>query len=518
MAQHHPILLGAPRSLARSPRPWLLQRSDDDFLPATLNDLRSTAGHERLRALRARALDSQGTLKLFQPIQRQFHLALLEAWCDTAGEPRLDPRRIQAAGMVLRRIGADGRADGWMKSGGRIHGWLPLTRVGGADADPLPTARSQRGLTGVPDIDRQLAAFTRTQPDSTLEEATIPLYLAPPDVCAEAGQTLYYGLVPTVSSEISEEDEQLDTAPGTDFGPRSAAFRDHLVLALQGQAMGLPRTGQAITAAWLQDSEQADADAALARFVLLLRQLASEFDAFGSGGAAILQALSALQLPLVLRSGETQPRRVRADQFLQQAQALVLQQQAGSVEMPAEWPAMDAATAQRLADALHGALQGRLQAVKGKRGRFDEPGARYQLRAFVRLAPEGACPARTVWGEASEPFVIAAWYEGAGAPPVQIALPDPSDKGLLDALRPSVAFVVPPSLQSLLSGASKKLLDGEGQSSKFGLTWICGFNIPIITICAFLVLNLFLGLFNIVFGWIFSMKICLPFPKVPPKT
>lgn len=515
---HHPILIGAPRGLARSARPWLLQRSDDDFLPATLNDLRDGAGRERLRALRARAIDPQGTLKLFQPIQRQFHLALLEAWCDTAGEPRLDPRRIQAAGMVLRRIGADGRAEGWMKSAGRIHGWLPLTRVGGADADPLPSQRSTRGLTGVPDIDRQLASFTRTQPDSALEEASIPLYLAPPDVCTEAGQTLYYGLVPTVSSEISEADDALAAAPGTDFGPRSAAFRDHLVLALQGQAMGLPRTGQAITAAWLKDSEQADADAALTRFVLLLRQLASEFDAFGSAGAPIGQALATLQLPLVLRSGETQPRRVRADQFLHQAHAVVLQQQAGSVEMPAEWPAMDNAAAQRLLDALHAAMQSRFALVKGKRGRFDEPGARYQLRAFVRLAPEGACPARLVWGEASEPFVIAAWYEGAGAPPVQIALPDPSDKGLLGALKPSVAFVVPPSLQSLLSGSSKKLLDGEGASNKFGLTWICSFNIPIITICAFLVLNLFLGLFNIVFGWMFSMKICLPFPKVPPKS
>lgn len=518
MAQHHPILIGAPRGLARSARPWLLQRSDDDFLPATLNDLRNAAGRERLRALRARALDGQGTLKLFQPIQRQFHLALLEAWCDTAGEPRLDPKRIQAAGMVLRRVGADGRAEGWMKSAGRIHGWLPLTRVGGTDADPLPGQRSTGGLTGVPDIDRQLASFTRTQPDSALEEATIPLYLAPPDVCTEAGQTLYYGLVPTVSSEISEADDELAAAPGTDFGPRSAAFRDHLVLALQGQAMGLPRTGQNITAAWLKDSEQANADAALTRFVLLLRQLASEFDAFGSAGAPILQALSTLQLPLVLRSGETQPRRVRADQFLQHAQAVLLQQQTGSVEMPASWPAMDTTAAQRLLDAMHAAMQRRFAAVKGKRGRFDEPGARYQLRAFVRLPPEGACPARIVWGEASEPFVIAAWYEGAGAPPVQIALPDPSDKGLLDALKPSVAFVVPPSLQSLLSGSSKKLLDGEGASSKFGLTWICSFNIPIITICAFLVLNLFLGLFNIVFGWMFSMKICLPFPKIPPKS
>lgn len=514
---HHPVLIGAPRTLARSSQPWLLQRSDDDFLPATLADLRNAAGHARLRNLRAQAQTSQGTLKLFQPIQRQFHIALLEAWCDQAGEPRLDPARVQAAGLVLRRIAADGRIEGWMKSDGRIRGWLPLARVGGADADPLPSHRDRLGLSGVPDIDRQLAAFNRERDGSLLEESTVPLYLAPPDVCADAGQTLYYGLVPTVSSEIAEAPEPFASAPGVDFGPRSAAFRDHLPLALQGRSMALPNRGEPLTARWLADSEAAGADGVLTRFVRMLRQLAGEFDAFATPGHPILQALSVLRLPLMLREGETQPRTVRADEFLLAAQAVVLQGQPAAVEMPATWPAMDAADAGRLTDVLHAAMQARFAQMKGQAGRFDEPGARYQLRPFVRLAPAGGCPARIVWGEASEPFVIAAWYEGAGAPPVQIALPDPSEQDLLRSLKPNVAFVVPPSLQNLLSSPAKDLLDSPPAQNKLGLTWICGFNIPIITICAFLVLNVFLSLFNIVFGWLFSMKICLPFPKVPPK-
>jgi len=185
--------------------------------------------------------------------------------------------------------------------------------------------------------------------------------------------------------------------------------------------------------------------------------------------------------------------------------------------MPASWPALAADQAVQLAGALHDAMRARFGTLKGKAGRFEEPAARYQLRAFVRLKPEGPCPARIVWSDPSDPFVIAAWYEGAGAPPVQIPLPDPSDKGLLQALKPNVAFVVPPSLQSLLSGSTKDLLAGDGSSKSLGLTWICAFNIPIITICAFLVLNIFLSLFNIVFGWLFAMKICVPFPKIPPK-
>ena len=117
-----------------------------------------------------------------------------------------------------------------------------------------------------------------------------------------------------------------------------------------------------------------------------------------------------------------------------------------------------------------------------------------------------------------------AWFYKRNLSPLPEKLDDGSERlkacfAALErvALKPNVAFVVPPSLQSLLSGATKDLLDGKGSSSNLGLTWICGFNIPIITICAFLVLNIFLTLFNLAFGWLFFMKICLPFPKIPPK-
>jgi hypothetical protein len=166
---------------------------------------------------------------------------------------------------------------------------------------------------------------------------------------------------------------------------------------------------------------------------------------------------------------------------------------------------------------LHGAVMARAAAQKVGVGRFDEPQARYVLRAFVRLKPEGGCPQRVVWSEETEPFVIAPWYEGAGGAPVQIPLPDPSDRNLLRALKPNVAFVVPPALQNLLNGPAKALLGGQGKTGGLGLTWVCSFSIPIITLCAFLVLNVFLTLFNIVFGWMFFLKICLPLPKFGDK-
>jgi hypothetical protein len=188
------------------------------------------------------------------------------------------------------------------------------------------------------------------------------------------------------------------------------------------------------------------------------------------------------------------------------------------MEMPESWPELNPRDALKLSNALHKAMLARLAAVKGKAGKFDEPNARYVLRAFVRLKPVGeqgvSC---IVWSEYSDPFVIAPWYEGAGAPPVQIVLPDATDMNMLKALKPNVSFVVPASMQNLLNGKADDLMKGSGSTAGPGLAWICSFNIPIITICAFLVLNVFLSLFNIVFGWMFFLKICIPFPKFGNK-
>ena len=38
------------------------------------------------------------------------------------------------------------------------------------------------------------------------------------------------------------------------------------------------------------------------------------------------------------------------------------------------------------------------------------------------------------------------------------------------------------------------LMNGSGGGARLGLGWLCGFNIPLITICAFFVLNIFLEL------------------------
>jgi hypothetical protein len=66
------------------------------------------------------------------------------------------------------------------------------------------------------------------------------------------------------------------------------------------------------------------------------------------------------------------------------------------------------------------------------------------------------------------------------------------------------------NLQGLLDGEVKK------KAGKFGM--ICGFSIPLITICAFIVLQIFLVLLHLAFFWLPFIRICIPFPAVTSES
>ena len=87
-------------------------------------------------------------------------------------------------------------------------------------------------------------------------------------------------------------------------------------------------------------------------------------------------------------------------------------------------------------------------------------------------------------------------------------------------LKPNVAFKVPPEIQQFMDKLNLQgLLDGEAKKKagiKFGM--ICGFSIPLITICAFIVLQIFLVLLHIVFFWLPFIRICIPFPVITSES
>lgn len=542
--RHHPIRIGAPRDIVPPPAldvdtpPALLQRNDEDFVESTIEDLRTSTGRAALARRLASARSASQVLKLFQPVQRQYHLAVIEAWCDTAGTPRIDPARVDSAGLVLRRVRSDASGrylEGWVKTGGRLRGWA---RVHQATERAAPVAAHRLARRPVsPSIDRELMRFAREPEGALLDEQVVPMFMAPPDVCTEALKTLFYGLVPTASAEIADVPVDPAQALGEDFGPGSTAFTDHLVDPLRGKAMTFVLGGEPMHPAWFEAVEMPGEDKPLAlpsshwavlrttagaatmrRFILLLRQLASEFDAFGDSveGRAVFAHLETIHLPLKLRPFQNRADTVTAGRFLRLASRVLLERDPAAVppEMPMSWPALEDGARQRLGAALSRAVAKRFAEMKRQPGRFDEPNAQYVIRAFVRVKADGACPPRTEWSAYTEPFVIAPWYEGDGAPPVQVSLPDVTDRNLLKSLKPNVAFVVPPPLQNLLSGNPKDMLEGKGSTgTDLTLGWICSFSLPIITICAFICLNIFLSLFDLIFRWMFFIKICIPFPK-----
>src|SRR5258706_6876146 len=126
---NHDIMISAQRGIKNPRAPAILQRSDEDFVDAVMDELKTDTGRSALQGSLAQARDAVNVLKLYQPIQRQFHVAMIEAWCDTPGTPRLDPARIDSAGMVVRRVKSAGY-EGWMRAKGRLRGWVDVDRLG----------------------------------------------------------------------------------------------------------------------------------------------------------------------------------------------------------------------------------------------------------------------------------------------------------------------------------------------------------------------------------------------------
>jgi hypothetical protein len=393
---------------------------------------------------------------------------------------------------------------------------------------------------GHAEVDRRLARLER--PTEALSESSVDLFVASPEICEAAGKTILYGLVPVTSSEVSE-------------APAAAAYRPQDVQALlptylkaATRTKELPRAGRTIGATALDGLNLALRDDRLLRdYADLLRLLKFVFGAFddSSRGRALLQALNHIRLPFdppALTPGypagfdpgaATPQQQSLVERFtrpagdeLRKAAAVLLDRTPGqSVQMPSRWPSVSATQAAAIASAVQSGLEARLAAVGPRQPRFSDPNRRYQARAFVRVIHSEDCPPETIWSDYGEPFTIAAWYESGALPPIEIALPNVTDPNVLRNLKPNVAFSMPESVFNFLNGLGKDSLTGSlpalggggagggGGGGGLGIMWICSFSIPIITFCAFLVLNIFLTLFDIVFFWLLFIKFCLPFPR-----
>ncbi len=515
MVAHVPMLR-TPVFAGSGGAPLIVERRDQSFLPAVLDELRTGEGRTKLAATAADSRTPAKVLKLYQPIHRTFHLALLELVCRRPGLPRYDPLRVESAGVVVRRIesGAGETRYGWMRNGNDVQGWVRFASAAEEDADPDLPRRRPLLRAGNAEIDRRMISAARTRLTPILPEAprfhalvftetASPAFFAPIDVCQEARRTVLYALLPLASSETS------------DLGPAPRLADDEILATghypnyfRAGGKRALSMPGATVATAHAES---------LPDFVNLLRQLAYEFGiAEETPEAAMLrEALNTLSLPLPGDDGET----IRAADFFAQAVETLLHGTRASFVMPLEWPAVDAATAQRIFLAVRAALDTRLAAIAPREGRYEDPGALYRARLFVRVRCPRGCPPRLYWSDYTEPFLIAPWHDrNSRVPPARVALPDITSRNVKD-FKPNVAFAVPPALQALLAGNSPKdFLENKASEKQpgFDLGWICSFSIPVITLCAFILLNIVLSLFNLFMQWLAYVKICIPFPKRRP--
>lgn len=497
--------------------PSLCERRDQDFVQAILRELAAGQLPEGLLHPQSAAEE----LKLMQPVHRRFTLALLEVVCDPSSQPRLQARlkeeRVHSAGLVVRRLVNDTR-QGWRSqedpaTGRKVRGWISFVE-GEDNLDPDTSLRPQP-LCGHPDLESRLLP----QP-TRLSESTSALFLAPPAVAAATGRTILYGLVPLTSFEHSE----LPTTPPAveeetqrDLLAALAEMLPYFLREGPARSGPSPREGprlelRAEDLATIGDQASISSTDPRQAVISGVQQLAFHFRAFES--TELMQELEGITI-----DAETPQARSLAD-FLRQAQKVVIERHAKeTLPLPAMWGDIPKDRYQRLLDLFDQQLQAQLQELSGAEGRFEGSDQRYQVRAFVRLRRSDGCPPRIVWSAYSNPFTIAPWYHPSDGPPLRIELPDVLDPQTLRSLRPNVAFRVPPRLFKLLGNSPEDLLKGKDRKGAGGpgLQWLCGFNIPIITICAFIVLNIFLMLFNLIFWWIFIIKICIPFPRSRPS-
>lgn len=149
----------------------------------------------------------------------------------------------------------------------------------------------------------------------------------------------------------------------------------------------------------------------------------------------------------------------------------------------------------------------------------------YELRCFFRQhdcgcpfqglntdAPATDCHGELSWSEATEPYRLAPQFDlvGTSNRPVTIQMPNLAELAAQAATRPTgqfspVRFVHPQQLQSKTDGSIPS-------SGSIGGPAICFFSIPLITIIASFVLNLFLPIVVLLFNlwFLLALRFCIP--------
>lgn len=477
-----------------------------DTVQAFFTDLRRDDWQNHLLA-RSDLEQRFGVPLVDQHIHRKAILVVVDAACLTPGFPRLDPAKVLASSMVIRReVAASATAPEGIEIWASDEAGSSLGWIGAPEGSSLPAAQfepdAQLRRQRLAGSNRALTLRTRITGDADgISEMSHAMFPVPPDIAEKIGRTIYFAMLPTTSGPVIP-----GTPPPPPFTLEDVKKRVPNVLRDVRSADPLPPTGTVIA----RDTARNPADPALRALRSALTWLGQEAGMF-TGEPYAESLRTALAGIAISGASESNLR-----DWLDAANAVIIERRdtaPASIATPSSWPSISASQFAAIAAGGYTAMRARWASLAPSVTRFGPIGDRYHVRCFMRIGDHEGCPPRVLWSPLSQSYTIRPWYESGGAPPHQVELPALDD---LSAIKPDVAIKVPPQIQQFMDRLNlENLIDGKAEKNlniSFGM--ICGFSIPIITICAFIVLQIFLQLLNILFFWLPFIKICIPFPIV----
>lgn len=547
MVKHHGIHVRAPYYAASSDGTMLHRYLDDQFIDRFQREA-STGKLTGRSAQRWLTDDCFGKdrVVLRLPIHRTFYVVSCEVSCDRLGQPALDPARIVSAGLVVRK-GAPGNYQTWQVRDGVAIGWRSANAI---DRDQEPDHYRRLLKRGF------IKSKSKIPPYSG--EKTHPLHTQLVTQQTEQysrNHTLLFGYLPlsgSVEASLASEVEENVTSTATGASHVSAAGQlaehewpfgswddknDRPACDCSGQLFEVvDEIAQHFH--WHQETglqvNSGVPTRAFAGFLRTLMQRYHVFDASIEDNEALRYLLSQIHFydGIVVNfgvTGDASPEsrhsagtllhylQTHRDEMFMWLAELDRQDnlrlkagQAPLVNLPAlpdttkdlyVFESQAASLREQLvlrAEQAEQLIEKSLPLPRYTQGKDDH----YFVVPFVRY--RRACGGEEIaWGSPSHTFRVASPLDAEAARPVVIQLPEFQD--LKRGFAKGVTFLTPKSMAEALNSVIPDM-DFKKKNKKHRLGACLGFSIsfsiPIITICAMILLMIILNLLNLIFFWL----------------
>ncbi len=549
--------------------PALLRFASDDFIPQFQSvleqrprDLRGFVARPETWREPGAGLDlvRTGDLRLYQPVHGRFYMVTATLACRVPGLPEhtVDVAAGEVVAFVVRRIAeitdengavVDQVEQAWVKRADGSHGWTeatsPFTLVPDEEQHPMFGA----AFKGAGDLERRV--FGGLIPASRRESYVGGRELAPAAVVAtpvvpgsiDDPRVLDFQgrfLEPLVELEAWFRDEKAEGSPrharALDAAEQATApmlldlhdfLRDELenvwrVMTSAPNAPTLPQGQQAL----LNELETLGLYTRTAGNRATLPEAAVN-------AAAHRSELEALLAPVVWPTGYV-PRLLVGDPRATPVTSTPtpdpadddthLQYLLARVTSPEEVPGLGV---RRLKALVMAALaeEGEAPIIDPAqlpaRAPLNAQGDDWFVVRCAYLRPNCGKLSPPLVSDASARFKLASFFEPeAPARHLRVALPVDTSPATLRKYNRNVSFMLSDQLRQQMNRIKdmEKLIDGDVDApAALNIGMICSFSIPIITICALILLMILVSLLNIIFWWLPFFRICFPLPTLKAK-